>query len=117
MRASIGCWLASVPEVLLFMNEALLFGHLHARVSLVVFKGLATEEGGRVVVVFGGVYIYGGAGSIFGVFLSIIILGMVTFGLSLLNIPGVGIIIITGLLLILTVALSSFIKKFSENNI
>jgi hypothetical protein len=42
---------------------------------------------------------------------------MVTFGLSLLNIPGVGIIIITGLLLILTVALSSFIKKFSENNI
>ena len=69
------------------------------------------------MVVFGGVYIYGGAGSIFGVFLSIIILGMVTFGLSLLNIPGVGIIIITGLLLILTVALSSFIKKSSENNI
>ena len=69
------------------------------------------------MVVFGGVYIYGGSGSILGVFLSIIILGMLTFGLSLLNIPGVGIIIFTGLLLILTIALSTFIKNYSNKNV
>ena len=69
------------------------------------------------MVVFGGVYIYGGYGSIIGVFLSILILGMVSFGLSLLNVPGVGIIIFTGFLLILTVSITSFIKRFYQNRI
>ena len=32
------------------------------------------------MVVFGGVYIYGGYGSIIGVFLSVLILGIVSFG-------------------------------------
>ncbi len=69
------------------------------------------------MVVFGGVYIYGGYGSIMGVFLSVLTLGMVSFGLSLLNIPGVGIIIFTGLLLILTVSVTSFIKKINQNKV
>ena len=64
------------------------------------------------MVVFGGVYIV--KSSIIGVFLSILILGMVSFGLSLLNVPGVGIIIFTGFLLILTVSITSFIKKFYQ---
>ena len=69
------------------------------------------------MVVFGGVYIYGGYGSIMGVFLSVLILGMVSFGLSLLNIPGVGIIIFTGFSLILTVSVTSFVNKFYQNNV
>ncbi len=68
------------------------------------------------MVVFGGVYIYGGSGSILGVVISIFILGLVTFGLSLLNIPGVGIIIFTGLLLILTIAVTSYFKNETDKN-
>ncbi len=64
------------------------------------------------MVVLGGVYIYGGSGTILGVFISILILGMLTFGLGLLNIPGVGIIIFTGLLLIISIGFPSFIKYF-----
>ena len=68
------------------------------------------------MVVLGGVYIYGGSGSILGVFISIIILGMLSFGLGLLNVPGVGIIIFTGLLLIISIGLPSFIKYFRNQN-
>ncbi len=68
------------------------------------------------MVVFGGVYIYGGSGSILGVVISIFILGLVTFGLGLLNIPGVGIIIFTGLLLILTIAVTSYFKNETDKN-
>ena len=68
------------------------------------------------MVVFGGVYIYGGSGSILGVFISIIILGMLSFGLGLLNVPGVGIIIFTGLLLIISIGLPSVIKYFRNQN-
>ena len=38
------------------------------------------------MVVLGGVYIYGGSGSILGVVISIFILGMLSFGLGLLNV-------------------------------
>ena len=68
------------------------------------------------MVVFGGVYIYGGSGSFLGVFISIIILGMLSFGLGLLNVPGVGIIIFTGLLLIISIGLPSVIKYFRNQN-
>ena len=68
------------------------------------------------MVVLGGVYIYGGSGSIIGVVVSIFILGMLSFGLGLLNVPGVGIIIFTGLLLILSIGFPSFIKYFRSKN-
>ena len=67
------------------------------------------------MVVWRGLYLWW-YGSIIGFFICLI-LGMVSFGLSLLNIPGVGIIIFTGLLLILTVSVTSFVKKFYQNKI
>tara|TARA_B110000116_G_C16737056_1_gene536585 strand:- start:438 stop:1418 length:981 start_codon:yes stop_codon:yes gene_type:complete len=68
------------------------------------------------MVVLGGVYIYGGSGTILGVFISIIILGMLSLGLGLVNVPGVGIIIFTGLLLIFSIGLPSFIQYFRSKN-
>ena len=68
------------------------------------------------MVVLGGVYIYGGSGTILGVFISVIILGMLSLGLGLINVPGVGIIIFTGLLLIFSIGLPSFIQYFKSKN-
>ena len=41
------------------------------------------------MVVLGGVSILGGSGSIAGVVIAALIMGMVTFGLGLLNVPGI----------------------------
>jgi len=57
------------------------------------------------MVVLGGVSILGGAGSIVGVVLAALIMGMVTFGFGLLNVPGIVMSIFIGLLLILVIAL------------
>lgn len=61
------------------------------------------------MVILGGVSIDGGQGSIAGVVLSALLIGLVTFGLSLLNVPGIVLAIVTGGLLILVVALSSLV--------
>ncbi|MBD8065384.1 ABC transporter permease [Devosia sp. PTR5] len=57
------------------------------------------------MVVLGGVSILGGAGSILGVVLAALIIGLVTFGLGLLNVPGIVMSIFTGALLIVVIAL------------
>lgn len=57
------------------------------------------------MVVLGGVSILGGAGSIIGVVLAAFIMGLVTFGLGLLNVPGIVQTIFTGSLLIVVIAL------------
>jgi rhamnose transport system permease protein len=57
------------------------------------------------MVVLGGVSILGGAGSILGVVLAALIVGLVTFGLGLLNVPGIVMTIFTGSLLIVVIAL------------
>lgn len=57
------------------------------------------------MVVLGGVNILGGSGSIPGVVLAAIIMGMVTFGFGLLNVPGIVMSIFIGLLLIAVIAL------------
>jgi len=57
------------------------------------------------MVVLGGVSILGGSGSISGVVLAAFIMGLVTFGLGLLNVPGIVMSIFIGLLLIITIAL------------
>ena len=57
------------------------------------------------MVVLGGVSILGGAGSIVGVVLAALIVGLVTFGLGLLNVPGIVMTIFTGSLLIVVIAL------------
>ncbi|MDI7863369.1 ABC transporter permease [Rhizobiaceae bacterium n13] len=57
------------------------------------------------MVVLGGVSILGGSGTIPGVVLAALIMGMVTFGFGLLNVPGIVMSIFIGLLLILVIAL------------
>jgi rhamnose transport system permease protein len=56
------------------------------------------------MVILGGVSISGGVGSIFGVFLAVIVLGLVTFGMSLNNIPGQVVSVYIGALLIAVIA-------------
>jgi rhamnose transport system permease protein len=57
------------------------------------------------MVVLGGVSILGGAGTIVGVAIAAFIMGLVTFGLGLLNVPGIVQTIFTGGLLIVVIAL------------
>ncbi len=57
------------------------------------------------MVVLGGVSILGGSGTIPGVVLAAIVMGLVTFGFGLLNVPGIVMSIFIGLLLIGVIAL------------
>ena len=63
------------------------------------------------MVVLGGVNILGGSGTIPGVVIAAIVMGMVTFGLGLLNVPGIVMSIFVGLLLITVIALPIIIKR------
>jgi len=57
------------------------------------------------IVVLGGVSIQGGSGTIPGVVLAAFVLGLVTYGLGLLNVPGIIMSIVVGAMLIGTIAL------------
>ncbi len=57
------------------------------------------------MVVLAGVNILGGSGSIPGVVIAAFVMGLVTFGLGLLNVPGIVMSIFIGLLLITVIAL------------
>ncbi|MEN0001773.1 MAG: ABC transporter permease, partial [Pseudomonadota bacterium] len=57
------------------------------------------------MVVLGGVNILGGSGSIPGVVIAAFVMGLVTFGLGLLNVPGIVMSIVIGILLISVIAL------------
>jgi len=57
------------------------------------------------MVVLGGVNILGGAGGIVGVLLAAVIMGLMTFGLGLINVPGIVMSIFIGMLLIIVIAL------------
>jgi rhamnose transport system permease protein len=63
------------------------------------------------MVVLGGVNILGGAGSIIGVVIAAFIMGLVTFGMGLLNVPGIVQSIFIGLLLIVVIALPIVVGK------
>ena len=63
------------------------------------------------MVILGGVSIAGGSGTIPGVVLAIFILGLITFGLSLINVPGIVISVILGCLLIASIALPIIIRR------
>jgi len=63
------------------------------------------------MVVLGGVNILGGSGTIPGVVIAAVIMGMVTFGLGLLNVPGIVMSIFIGLLLIGVIALPIIIRR------
>jgi len=63
------------------------------------------------MVILGGVSVWGGKGSILGVVLAALVFGLVTFGLGLMNIPGIVMSIFTGALLILVVALPALVQR------
>lgn len=64
------------------------------------------------MVVLGGISILGGAGTIPGVVLAAFIMGLVTFGLGLLNVPGIVMSIVIGALLISVIALPRMWEKW-----
>ncbi|HYJ41637.1 MAG TPA: ABC transporter permease [Steroidobacteraceae bacterium] len=63
------------------------------------------------MVILGGVSVWGGKGSILGVVLAAAVFGLVTFGLGLMNIPGIVMSIFTGTLLILVVAVPALVNR------
>lgn len=63
------------------------------------------------MVVLGGVSILGGSGSIAGVVLAAIIMGLVTFGFGLLNVPGIVMSIFLGILLISVIAIPRLLRR------
>jgi rhamnose transport system permease protein len=63
------------------------------------------------MVVLGGVSILGGSGTILGVVLAALLMGLVTFGLGLMNVPGIVMAIVTGCLLIGVIALPILIRR------
>jgi rhamnose transport system permease protein len=65
------------------------------------------------MVILGGVSVAGGRGTIAGVVLAAVLLGLVTFGLGLENVPGIVMSIFVGALLIVVVAVPAVAKKLS----
>ena len=61
------------------------------------------------MIVLGGVAIMGGAGSVLGVAIAAVVMGLITFGLGLLNVPGIVMQIFVGGLLIAVVALPNLL--------
>ena len=66
------------------------------------------------MVVLGGVNILGGSGSISGVIIAAFVMGLVTFGLGLLNVPGIVMSIVIGALLISVIALPRLWSMWSR---
>ncbi len=64
------------------------------------------------MVVLGGVNILGGSGSIAGVLIAAFVMGLVTFGFGLLNVPGIVMSIFIGVLLIAVIALPRLAGRF-----
>jgi len=62
------------------------------------------------MVILGGVSIAGGAGTIGGVLLAVLTLGVATYGMSLANIPGIYMTIVVGVLLLVTIALPRLLR-------
>lgn len=63
------------------------------------------------IVVLGGVSILGGSGSILGVVIAGCVMGLVTFGLGLLNVPGIVMSIVIGAMLITVIAMPIIIGR------
>jgi rhamnose transport system permease protein len=62
------------------------------------------------MVILGGVSISGGAGTIGGVILAVLTMGLVTYGLALANIPGIYMTITVGVLLLATIAVPRLLR-------
>jgi rhamnose transport system permease protein len=68
------------------------------------------------IVLLGGVGISGGTGRMSGVILAIFVMGMLTFGLGLRNVPGIAMSIVVGALLVVSVALPAIVRKISARS-
>jgi rhamnose transport system permease protein len=66
------------------------------------------------MVVLGGVNILGGSGTIPGVFIAAFVMGLVTFGFGLLNVPGIVMSIFVGSLLIGVIALPIVTRRIAH---
>ena len=73
--------------------------------------GIGWELDIVTMVILGGVSIAGGVGSILGVFLAVLVLGLLTFGMSLNNIPGQVVSVYIGALLIAVIAIPRIIER------
>jgi rhamnose transport system permease protein len=72
------------------------------------------------IVILGGVSVNGGRGTILGVMLAAILLGLLTFGLGMHNIPGIVMSMIIGIVLIMIVAIPNLagrLEKFRNSAI
>jgi rhamnose transport system permease protein len=69
------------------------------------------------MVVLGGVSIAGGSGGIIGVVLAVFVLGLTTFGLSLINVPGIVISILNGALLIVSIGAPALVRRILRGNL
>ena len=67
------------------------------------------------MVILGGVSVWGGKGTIAGVVLAALVLGLVSFGLGLLNVPGIVMSIIVGALLITVVAIPVLGERWTRS--
>ena len=63
------------------------------------------------IVVLGGISIQGGSGTIPGVVVAAFVMGLVTYGLGLLNVPGIIMSIVIGAMLIGTIALPILVGR------
>ena len=66
------------------------------------------------MVVLGGVSIAGGSGTILGVVLAVFVLGLTTFGLSLVNTPGIVISVLNGALLIAAISVPIIARQLMQ---
>jgi rhamnose transport system permease protein len=69
------------------------------------------------MVVLGGVAILGGSGTIQGVFVAAFVMGLISFGLGLLNVPGIVMSIFIGALLIVVIALPILTNMLKERRL
>jgi rhamnose transport system permease protein len=67
-------------------------------------------------VVLGGVVITGGQGNIFGVIISVFIIGFLKFGMGIINIPGKVMNIVIGFILIIAIMLPELLKRIKPKN-
>ncbi len=64
-----------------------------------------------LLAVLGGINILGGSGSMVGVIIAAFLMGLVTFGLSLLNVPGIVMSVIIGSMLIVVISLPILTRR------
>jgi rhamnose transport system permease protein len=103
-------------RLLLFMLTGLLSGLASALLTARIGStrpniALGWELEVVTVAVLGGMSIAGGSGTIPGVVLAVFVLGLTTFGLTLINVPGIVINVILGVLLVAVIALPIVVRR------